>query len=151
VVLVHRYLEDLRRWAAGNPERKAWLNDIEARTTLADLQRLAAKIALEHQKARKAGRDMIVAVGGFGALAVIALALLAGGSLSADREKGRIRDAQREIRRVSGWLLHAEDRERRRIARELHDTTGQNLAALEIDLSVVNASASSLEPKAREA
>ena len=38
---------------------------------------------------------------------------------------------------LPGRLLQLQDEERRRIARELHDTTGQNLAALSINLSLV--------------
>jgi len=153
VVTVHRQFQDLRQWAAGNPERQAWLKAIEQQATLAgerkplteDIRKLAGNIALEHQKARRAAQEMIVAVVGFGGLAVFALVLLAGTSVT-ERLK-----AQRELHRISGWLLQAEDRERRRIARELHDTTGQNLAALEISLSLVSESESRLEPKARQA
>jgi signal transduction histidine kinase len=39
------------------------------------------------------------------------------------------------LRALSGRLLQAQDDERRRIARELHDTTGQVLAALRMNLS----------------
>jgi len=41
----------------------------------------------------------------------------------------RKRDEE-ELRRLSGQLLRSQDEERRRIARELHDSTGQNLVAL---------------------
>ena len=45
--------------------------------------------------------------------------------------------AEDELRKLSGWLLRVEDEERRRIARELHDSTAQNLAALAMSLSVL--------------
>jgi len=39
-----------------------------------------------------------------------------------------------KIRELSGKLLHAQDAERRRIARELHDSAGQIIAALQMNL-----------------
>ncbi len=39
------------------------------------------------------------------------------------------------LRDLSGRLMHAQDEERRRIARDLHDSAGQNLAALGMNLS----------------
>ena len=53
------------------------------------------------------------------------------------------------LRQLSGRLLRLQDKERRRIARELHDTTGQSLAALAMNLSVVKNLAPDLAPRAR--
>jgi signal transduction histidine kinase len=48
-------------------------------------------------------------------------------------------------------LLSMQDRERRRIARELHDTTGQNLAALQMNLKLIEQSARALPQRVRQA
>jgi len=41
-----------------------------------------------------------------------------------------LRDSEEELRRLSGQLLHVQEDERKRIARELHDSIGQSLAAV---------------------
>jgi two-component system NarL family sensor kinase len=63
-------------------------------------------------------------------------------------ERKRADDALREL---SGQLLRLQDEERRRLARELHDSTGQKLAALAINLSVVDQSASLTDVRAQRA
>ncbi len=50
-----------------------------------------------------------------------------------------------ELQRVSSQLLHIQDEERRRIARELHDDLGQQLAALKMTLDIRNQGAKSDE------
>jgi PAS domain S-box-containing protein len=40
------------------------------------------------------------------------------------------KQAEEELRRLSGQLLRSQDEERRRIAQDLHDSTGQDLVAL---------------------
>ncbi len=47
--------------------------------------------------------------------------------------------AQQSLRALSGRLLEAQDAERRRIARELHDSAGQILSALKMNLAQVEA------------
>ena len=46
------------------------------------------------------------------------------------------RIAEESLRELSGHLLRSQDQERRRIARELHDSTAQALAALAMNLSL---------------
>lgn len=58
--------------------------------------------------------------------------------------------AEEELRRVSAELLRLEDEERRRIGRDLHDSTGQSLAALEIELTQLGRESQSLAPSGRE-
>ncbi len=45
------------------------------------------------------------------------------------------KDKEETLRQLSGHLMQAQDQERRRIARELHDNSGQTLAAIAVNLS----------------
>ncbi len=56
--------------------------------------------------------------------------------------------ANDNLRELSGRLLRMQDDERRRIARELHDSVGQLLAAVSINSASVEAEASKLSPAA---
>jgi signal transduction histidine kinase len=51
--------------------------------------------------------------------------------------EARIESRTADLRRLSAQLLHFQDEERRRIARLLHETVSQDLAALKMDLSAV--------------
>lgn len=57
--------------------------------------------------------------------------------------------AEEEIKRLSGRLLQLQDEERRKIARDLHDSTGQDLVALATTLGQLRASFPSTMRKAR--
>ena len=61
------------------------------------------------------------------------------------------KEAEAALRTLSGRLLRMEDEERRRLARELHDSTAQLLAALSMNLAVVNESAEVLMPRTQGA
>ena len=54
----------------------------------------------------------------------------AGNILMIVRDVTETRTAQEELRKLPARLLAAQDQERRRIARQLHDTTAQNLSAI---------------------
>jgi signal transduction histidine kinase len=68
-----------------------------------------------------------------------------------DELEQRVIERTSELRRLSGRLLRFEDEERRRLARELHDSTAQQLAALSMNLSVVSEEGGSLNPRAQRA
>ena len=63
-------------------------------------------------------------------------------------ERKRVEGA---LHQLSGRLLELQDDERRRISRELHDTTAQNLAVLSMNLCAVKESANMLNTKTRQA
>jgi PAS domain S-box-containing protein len=58
--------------------------------------------------------------------------------------------AEEDLRRISGQLLHSQDEERRRIAADLHDSTGQDLVALATTLSQLHDSISPGQRKSRK-
>ena len=56
--------------------------------------------------------------------------------------------AEEGLRTISGRLLQMQDDERRRIARELHDSAGQSLVALDMNLASIQREAKQLSPQA---
>jgi PAS domain S-box-containing protein len=66
--------------------------------------------------------------------------------LEVNRDITARREAEESLRNLSARLLQLQDEERHRIARELHDTTGQSLAALAIHLSAVNERIANKDP-----
>ena len=61
------------------------------------------------------------------------------------------KQTEEALRQLFVRLQQSQDEERRRIARELHDSTGQKLAALAMNLSLIDKSAESLDARARRA
>jgi signal transduction histidine kinase len=55
--------------------------------------------------------------------------------------------AEQSLRDLSARLLQTQDGERRRIARELHDSTGQSLAALTMNLRALSKKAATINPE----
>jgi two-component system NarL family sensor kinase len=62
-----------------------------------------------------------------------------------------LRVTESSLRQLSGRLLQLQDEERRRIARDLHDTTGQKVAALSMSLDRVARLLDSRKPERQEA
>lgn len=59
-------------------------------------------------------------------------------ALSRLREEMSVRErAEEQLRRLSVRLMALQDQERRRIARDLHDTTGQTLSAMKMNIAML--------------
>jgi PAS domain S-box-containing protein len=61
------------------------------------------------------------------------------------------KDAERSVQRLSARLLQLQDEERRRIARQLHDTTAQNLTAIRLNLVRLRPALAGSDPSSTEA
>jgi PAS domain S-box-containing protein len=53
------------------------------------------------------------------------------------RQNAEIQQQSNQLRELSGRLMSTQDEERRRIARDLHDSAGQNLAVLSMNLALI--------------
>jgi two-component system, NarL family, sensor kinase len=73
------------------------------------------------------------------------------GWLSINTDITERKRAKEGLRELSGRLLQMQDEERRRIARELHDSAGQILAALSMNLTPLEAGANKISPSAAKA
>jgi len=62
----------------------------------------------------------------------------------------QVSQAEEKLSHLSGRLLRSQDEERSRIARELHDSTAQGLAALVINLTRLEDSTAMAGPEARD-
>jgi signal transduction histidine kinase len=76
---------------------------------------------------------------------------LAAGAAQAHAMTEEARAREEEYRRLSGRLLTVQDEERRRLALDLHDSTGQRLAALTMNLDIAGRATRALDARSRRA
>jgi PAS domain S-box-containing protein len=65
-----------------------------------------------------------------------------------NQRTAELRAAEAGLRSLSGRLMQLQDEERRRISRELHDSSGQTLAALSMCIAVIEREAGKLSERA---
>ncbi len=70
---------------------------------------------------------------------------------SAIRDISQRKRSEEALRTLSGQLLRSQDEERRRIARELHDSSGQILAALSMSLTPLESENGKIPPRTAKA
>ncbi len=112
-----------------------------------DLVKSGQRVETETVRLRKDGSRLDV-------LAVVAPFAFAGGETAMYaiyRDITKRKRADDALRELSGQLLRLQDDERRRLARELHDSTGQKLAALAMNLSVAYKSMDGADARTRNA
>lgn len=95
-----------------------------------------------HDRARSFDAEDLRVMTNLGAFAAAAYQVLTTqAKLQQEEIRGRVQ-AEGKLLELSGRLLNIQDEERHRIARDLHDTTGQLLALLQINLSGLQRDAS---------
>lgn len=99
-----------------------------------DMQQLAGLLAFA------AGAGLIIAVGEFVRRETASLHRAQSDLEEKVQQRTvELRAANHNLGELSARLLHLQDEERRRIARELHDSVGQTLAALSMNLAAIGA------------
>ena len=130
--VLDRSLADLRTSGSGDPrqaeytvEMMNWSDQIAA--TVKTMKDAELRLLERRQGLTSSLFYSIVAILGFTFL--LSIYMLWSDYRVLDRELGQRRLAERNAQNLSTQLLRAQDQERRKIARELHDGLGQNLAA----------------------
>ncbi len=68
------------------------------------------------------------------------IALQLGRVIRRTQAEEALQESRRWLRHLAGWVVEAQEEERQRVSRELHDEAGQALTALKISLELIQAS-----------
>lgn len=68
------------------------------------------------------------------------IALQLGRVVKRTQAEESLQESKRWLRHLAGWVVEAQEEERQRVSRELHDEAGQALTALKISLELIQAS-----------
>jgi signal transduction histidine kinase len=68
------------------------------------------------------------------------IALQLGRVVKRTQAEEALEESRRWLRHLAGWVVNAQEEERQRVSRELHDEAGQALTALKISLELIQAS-----------
>jgi signal transduction histidine kinase len=108
------------------------------------IRRTTAKLALTTEKLREAGAEL-------GRSHAELERRVTERTTQLQQKNIELQEQADVVRQLSGRLLQMQDEERRRIARELHDSVGQLVAAMAMNLSVIDRETLHLSPAAADA
>lgn len=147
-------------WWAGLPDEVATLKAAIAKAAGGESVRQECRYVVDGHEIRYAERSLNPVKDAHGAISMV---VASGVDVTERKEfreklKERVKDRTRELEQkheqllnLSGRLLHSQDEERRRIARDLHDSVGQSLAAINMNIASVLAQEERLTPAAAAA
>jgi PAS domain S-box-containing protein len=122
-----------------------WAKPDERATVVDQIKKHGGMRNLEIQLRTKSGETRVVLYSAEAIKIGGEQCLLAVGQDITDRKR-----AEEELQRLSGRLLRLQDEERRKIARDLHDSTGQDLVVLAMTLSQLHDTIPSSSRKGRK-
>jgi signal transduction histidine kinase len=111
------------------------------------LQQRAQALENEIVERKRAEQDLLVAHRNLEKRVIERTVELQEKNIQIQKQTETLEAANRGLRELSSRLLHVQDEERRRIARDLHDSTGQTLALLGMNLSALETQAKCVSPE----
>ena len=117
----------------------------DRRRNIAHLQQRAQALETEIAERQRVERELTIARDELEKRVAERTAELWEKNLQIQQQAETLARANRGLRQLSARLLRVQDEERRRIARDLHDSTGQMVAMLSMNLSALQAEAARID------